>query len=159
MAFAGADGRALSLATDGLALTPDGDTLYFMYRPLSGSRVLYRIDTGLLRDPAAPPERLVEALRAAGPAPVSDGFELGSDGRLYLTDLEHGAIAHALPGDAFEPVIADPRLSWPDSVGFGPGGDLFITVARFHLVGRHQAAPDGIPFAVYRVRGLLLGSQ
>jgi sugar lactone lactonase YvrE len=148
------DGTPLGLATDGLALSPEGDTLYVAARPLAGSRRLYSIATRDLRDTSLSAAELAGRLTDAGPAVVTDGIEIGPDGAIYYSDLERGAISRARPGALPEVVLRSPTLRWPDGMAFGPDRTLFVTVAQFHLLpgvnqGRDRSAP---PYLLLKTR-------
>jgi sugar lactone lactonase YvrE len=43
-------------------------------------------------------------------------METDAAGRLYVTDGEHNAVHRRLPDRAWETVVHDPRLLWPDTM-------------------------------------------
>jgi sugar lactone lactonase YvrE len=126
--------------SDGIALSPDGDTLYF--QALTG-RTLYRIATAFLRDASIGPEALgdrVERVGATGPA---DGLECAPDGTLYLTSLEDHSVKRLRDGTAAI-VAQDPRLQWPDSLAVGPDGLVYVATSRIHI--------GSGPYGIYRFK-------
>lgn len=152
LTLAGADGRAQSLATDGIALSPDGNVLYFTYRPFAGSSRLYSVRTSDLRDARMSASELAQRVADAGPGVISDGIEF-RDGVVYYTDLERGAIACAVPGQPPQIVAQSPLLSWPDGIAFDSDGSMIVAVAQFHRVaalnaGQERGSP---PYMVYRI--------
>ncbi len=91
MRLRNADGSSapFTVAADGIALSPDGGTLF--YTPLS-SRHLYSVSTALLRDPKLSEAELAAAVVDLGDKGASDGMEMDANGRLYASDYEHNAI-------------------------------------------------------------------
>lgn len=142
---------SLSVASDGIALSADGKTLY--YSPLS-SRHLYSVPTSLLIDPAANDKAVASAVRDLGEKGASDGLEADDKGRLYASDYEHNAIHQRLPDGQWKTLAADPRMLWPDTLSVGPDGYLYFTANQLH---RQAGFHDGKdlrtkPYMLYRVR-------
>ncbi len=125
-----ANGSFPEVHLNGLALTPDGDYLY--YQALTG-RTLYRIPTAVLRNPELSIFDVEEAVRLVGQTGVADGLVFAPDGYLYLTDVEHGAIYRLNQNGVLELVAQDPRLSWPDSLVVDSDGVLYVTSSQMHL--------------------------
>lgn len=147
-----ADGRTAPFAVgaDGIALAPDGKTLY--YCPLS-SRRLYAVSTDLLADAGVSEKRLQAAVQDLGEKPASDGLEMDGSGNLYATAYEHNAIFVRRPDGAWETLAWDPRLLWPDSLALGPDGCLYVTANQLH---RQKAFHRGLdrrrpPYEVFKI--------
>ena len=90
--------------------------------------------------------------------PAPDGMAMGPDGRLYLTDLEHGAIQVFDPkASKLGTVISDGRLSWPDSLAWGPDGALYVTTSQIQTMPRFNGGKDvrTLPYHVYKIVGAL----
>ena len=124
------DGSAPRIHADGLALTADGEYLY--YQALTG-RTLYRIDTLSLRDETLSSPvlgRKVQYVDTTGPA---DGILFGPGGNLYLTAIQDNAIRHYTPAGSIETVVEDPQLQWPDTMALGPDDFIYVTTSRIHL--------------------------
>jgi len=127
------DGRGVEFAADGIALTPDGATLY--WQAIKG-RTLYRITTatlvekGFLGGQDVGPE--VEQYGKNG---VADGLLIGREsGRMYVSAPEEDAVKvrDLAAGPTSEPtmLVKDKRLRWPDTFAEGPDGSVYVTTSR-----------------------------
>ncbi|MDT8909280.1 L-dopachrome tautomerase-related protein [Pseudomonas sp. ZS001] len=149
----GADGKPkpLGVASDGIALSADGKTLYFS--PLS-SRHLYSVPTALLRDAGISDKRLEAAVVDLGEKGASDGLEADAEGAVYATDYEHNAIRKRLADGAWKTIVQDPRVLWPDTLSIGPDGYLYFTANQLH---RQAGFRNGVdqrvkPYSLLRVK-------
>jgi sugar lactone lactonase YvrE len=127
------------VAADGIALSPDGQTLY--YCPLT-SRRLYSVPTAALRNTTLTDEQVAEYVRDLGQKPVVDGMIMDDRGRLYLTAYEHNAIMRRLPTGVVETIVQDPRLLWPDTFAIGPNGYLYVVANQLHRLPRFHEGED-----------------
>lgn len=139
-----------AVAADGLALSPDGETLY--YCPLS-SRRLYCVPTSALLNPRLGEAELAGYVRDLGAKPAVDGMIMDERGALYLGAFEHNAVMRRLPDGTLETVAQDGRLLWPDSFALGPDGWLYATVNQRHRQARFQGGTDRRqrPFLLIRI--------
>lgn len=139
------------VASDGIALSADGKTLYFS--PLS-SRHLYSVPTALLRDAGISDKRLEAAVVDLGEKGASDGLEADAEGAVYATDYEHNAIRKRLADGAWKTIVQDPRVLWPDTLSIGPDGYLYFTANQLH---RQAGFRNGVdqrvkPYSLLRVK-------
>ncbi|MCC7408508.1 MAG: SMP-30/gluconolactonase/LRE family protein [Phycisphaeraceae bacterium] len=118
--------------SDGLALSPDGQTLY--YQALT-SHALYAVPTAALRDASLSPQDLAAQVKNLGPSPASDGLVMDAKGNLYHTALEWDAIVRRDPQGQMSILVRDPRLVWPDTFALGPNGEIYFTASQIHLAG------------------------
>ena len=140
------DGRSFQVAADGVALSQDGRTLY--WQALTG-RTLYSIETAALmsdnQDDAA------KKVTKLGTTHIADGLLMTRDDQLYLTSPEDSSIK-IWTGDRAETVIADPQLSWPDSLAEAPDGSIYVTASRLHeMPWFRQGAPNVLPTKLFRL--------
>ncbi len=112
--------------SDGIALSPDGKTLYYTSVM---SRTIYAVPTDLLADRNADEQRVRSAVRVVATKPSgNDGMLCDARGRIYTADYQDNAIRRTDPATGTVEVVAqDERLIWPDTMAFH-GGDLYVTV-------------------------------
>jgi sugar lactone lactonase YvrE len=140
----------VQVAADGIALSPDGETLY--YCPLS-SRRLYCVPTSALLNPRVGEEELAGYVRDLGAKPAVDGMIADARGAIYLSAFEQNAVMRRLPNGTIETVVQDPRLLWPDSFAIGPDGSLYATVNQLHRQAEFGGGVDRRerPFLLVRI--------
>ncbi|MGY6253207.1 L-dopachrome tautomerase-related protein [Paraburkholderia caledonica] len=140
-----------TVASDGIALSPDGKTLY--YCPLS-SRHLYSVPTAMLRDPSISEAQLSAAVKDLGEKGASDGLESDANGAVYAGDYEHDSIRKLEPGGEWRTIVHDPRVLWPDTLSVGTDGYLYFTANQLHRQPVFHGGKDERrkPYALFRVR-------
>ena len=143
--------RPFAVASDGIALSADGQTLYFC--PLS-SRHLYSVPTALLRDPSVSEARLDMAVKDLGEKGASDGLEADAAGALYAGDYEHNSVRKRLADGQWQTIVHDPRVLWPDTLSIGPDGYLYFMANQLHRQGIFHAGRDlrQKPYSLLRVK-------
>lgn len=152
MRQAGKPPRPLKMATDGIAISNDGKTLY--YRPLI-SHHLYSVSVDALADAnrtEADVESTVQDLGDLGYA--SDGLESDDQGNLYLTDYEHQAVHRRDSSGTDHILVQDARLIWPDTLSVGHDGYLYISVNQLDRAPRFHDGKDlrRPPYALFRTK-------
>lgn len=143
--------RPFAVASDGIALSADGQTLYFC--PLS-SRHLYSVPTALLRDTSVSEARLDMAVKDLGEKGASDGLEADASGALYAGDYEHNSVRKRLADGQWQTIVHDPRVLWPDTLSIGPDGYLYFMANQLHRQGIFHAGRDSRkkPHSLLRVK-------
>jgi sugar lactone lactonase YvrE len=131
-----------SVQADGIALSPDHKTLY--WSALSG-HTLWRIPTEALLDNRLDDKALASRVERVHTIVAPDGILFDSNGVLWLGGLEDGSIYRYVPGGAYERVIHDARLLWPDSFAQGPQGWIYVTTTQIHLPPAERG-----PYGIYR---------
>jgi sugar lactone lactonase YvrE len=143
-------GKVPQIHSDGIALSADGEWLY--WQALT-ARTLYRVPTDVLRDPSSPNNRIASAVKSLGPSVMTDGMEIDSQGTVYFTALEKGAIMTRTPDGLMQTIASDPRIIWPDSFAFGPENSLYFTTAQINRTS--WFSPGGTmpstPYFVFRI--------
>jgi sugar lactone lactonase YvrE len=142
------------IGSDGIALDLKNGYLY--YHALTG-HTLYRIKTGFLTDEKLSKEALESQVENVGQTPPPDGMLEGPNGTVHLTDLEHSAVIRWDPGTKkLEQVIADRRLMWPDTLSWGPNGDLYVTASQIENMPRFNngTSTRTEPYKLWRITGM-----
>jgi sugar lactone lactonase YvrE len=142
----------ITIGSDGIAISADGKRLF--YCPLAGRR-LYSVSVDALADPKRADEEVAKTVRDHGDkGGGSDGLETDDRGRVYLSNYEHNAILRRLPGGAYETVVHDPRVLWPDTLSVAMDGYLYFTANQLHRQARFHRGKDlrVKPYALFRVR-------
>jgi sugar lactone lactonase YvrE len=144
------DGKPAKINADGIALTPDGNWLY--YKPLSDDK-LYRVNTGYLRNPTITSEVIATKVQDLGHFATTDGMIFDNQNNLYFGDLQHGRIIRIDIQHKMHTIVEDPRLIWPDSYAIS-NGYLYISCSQIQKQPEYN---DGVnkrvsAYAVYRVK-------
>jgi sugar lactone lactonase YvrE len=132
------DGRQPAFASDGIAISNDGMTLY--YQALTG-RTLYAIATDRLRENVSEADRGA-AVKVVAKTHVADGLWMSKAGTLYLTSPTDNAVKR-LRGTSVETVLTDRRLRWPDTFSEGPDGRMYVTAS--HIQDTQWFTPGAPP--------------
>ncbi len=141
----------LSFGSDGIALSADGETLYWC---AVASRYLFGVPTARLRDRSATSEIMAEAsvtrLTQKG---VSDGLETDSNGFIYMGNSEDNAINIFNPANGTVSVfVRDPRIAWSDTMSVA-GNYLYFTENQLWRAPSFWNGTDRRvkPYVLYRV--------
>jgi sugar lactone lactonase YvrE len=121
------DGRAPLFAADSIALDHAGQYLY--WKALTG-RTLYRINTAALNNPNAAPSEVAGRVEKLGTLEPTDGFWMDQNDRLFLTSIQDNAVKVREPDGRVSTVVQDRRLRWPDTLGQGPDGMMYVTASH-----------------------------
>jgi sugar lactone lactonase YvrE len=150
-------GNPLQVGINGIALSPDGETLYWGLTTGDG---IFAAPAGLIRDASVPAERLAAAIRRVATPGGIDALAVDDRGRLIVAGLTAGAVLRIDPASgATERLLDGASIIWPDSLTRTQGGDLLVTVNHLHRVfgGTASFAPGSGTFAIYRLPGVAAG--
>jgi len=132
------DGRQPAFAADGIAISKDGQILY--YQALTG-KTLYSIDTAKLGSNVSEADRAA-AVKTVAQTHVADGLWMSKAGVLYLTSPTDYSIKR-LNGATVETVLTDRRLRWPDTFSEGRDGTMYVTAS--HIQDTNWFTPGAPP--------------
>lgn len=136
-------GSPLILGINGIALSPDGETLYWTVT--TGTHA-YGIKTRLLRDSTKTDDQLgVEVSTLGDTGGNTDGIVTDARGRLFITDVTRNGIVRYDPATgAMKRVASHDGVWWPDTATIAPNGDLVFTASHLneHFAGSVKAGAE-----------------
>lgn len=136
-------GNPLLIGINGIALSPDGGTLYWTVT--TGTRAR-SIPTAILRKAGASDAQIAASVRDLGAVGGNtDGIVTDSRGRLYITDVTRNGIVKYEPRTKTMSLIAsDDGVHWPDTPAILPGGDLVFTSSSLndHFAGSVKSGKE-----------------
>ncbi|MBD3108696.1 SMP-30/gluconolactonase/LRE family protein [Bacillus sp. AGMB 02131] len=141
----------LTMSADGIAISPDGKTLYFC--PLT-SRQLYSISAEALKDRKIPEKDLHSHVKYLGEKGASDGMITDAKGAVYAGDYENNSIRKIQPNGKMMTIAHDPRLLWPDTFSIGPDQYLYVIVNQLHRQAKFHYGKDlrQKPYSLLRMK-------
>jgi sugar lactone lactonase YvrE len=145
------NGKPVQLQSDGIALTPDGEWLY--YKPLTDNK-LYRIRTEFLRNEDLPEDKREAAVEDLGMFSVTDGMIFDKSGKLYLGDYQNYEMVKITPAHKKKNLVADERLIWPDSYAISEDDYLYISCSQINKQPDYNEGENKrtTPYAIYRMK-------
>ncbi|TWI47326.1 major royal jelly protein [Pseudoduganella flava] len=148
------DGKGIEFAADGIALSPDGQYLY--WQAIKGD-TLYRIATSVLIEEGWRGDDIGGKVETVGRNGVADGLLIDRAGKyMYVTSPEDDSVKVrnlALPGSEPRVVLRDPRLRWPDTFSQGPDGVVYVTTSRIQDSAFFKRdAPIALPTSLWRLQ-------
>ncbi len=144
--------KAVNFAADGIAISNDGETLY--YCPINSTK-LYAVSTAMLRDRSKSDSQVAGTVRIATGKMPSDGLESDAAGNVYMTDPVTDSIHRWSPATGLTETLAhDPRLLWPDTMSVAGDGYLYVTSNQLHRQPTMHNGQDlrQRPYQLFRLR-------
>jgi sugar lactone lactonase YvrE len=140
-----------NVASDGIAISPDGATLY--YCALS-SRHLFSVPTSLLLDRKASDDAVAKAIVDLGEKGASDGLESDDKGRVYAGDYERNSVRQRQTDGEWKTIAHDPRILWPDTFSVAADGYLYFMANQLHRQAQFHEGQDlrQKPYTLFRIK-------
>lgn len=129
-------GNPLLIGINGIALSPDGRTLYWT---VTTGMHAHAVPTEILRNTRATDQQIAAMIQDLGSVGGNtDGIVTDAVGNLYITDVTRNGIVKFDPKSrAMSLLAADEGVRWPDTPAIRPGGDLIFTSSSLndHFAG------------------------
>ncbi len=142
--------RHLSTGSDGIALSGDGERLF--YSPLA-SRHLYSVSLEALVDEHMSEEQVAATVIDHGEKGASGGMVSDAKNRLYVTNYENNSILRRHSDGTLETVVHDPQVLWPNSLTVAQDGYLYFTVDQWNRNPTYHNGQDlrEKPYSLFRI--------
>jgi len=142
---------AIRPGVDSIALDKSGEWLYYA---LVTNNYMYRIQTKFLKDASLSSIQLSSHVEKFALKTMSDGLTMDVAGNIYITDPEHSAIVRLRPDGKLETLLKNANLRWPDGLGYGPDGWLYVTCSALHqVIGKTPGSMKSRgPYQIYRFK-------
>lgn len=129
-------GSPLVLGINGIALSPDGATLYWT---VTTGTNLWSMSTAALRNAKATDTQLAASVGNLGAVGGNtDGITVDKQGRVYITEVTRNGIVRYDPqAKTMRLLAADDGVHWPDTPAIAPDGALVFTASALndHFAG------------------------
>lgn len=112
-------------------ITEDLNNEWVYFGPMHGHS-LYRIKANDLANETLDDKGLASRVERYSDKPISDGITIDKDNNIYLGELAENAIGVISSDRKYRKLAQCTRLSWVDSLSFGPNGKLYAVVNRLH---------------------------
>jgi sugar lactone lactonase YvrE len=155
------DGHGVEFSADGIALSPDGKTLY--WQAIKG-KTLYSLPTDALTGwatasfvPEMLSDRTLESkIVTVGENGPADGLLIArKDGRMYVTSPQDNAVKVrdlTAKGSGLTTLVQDPQLRWPDTFSEGPDGTIYVTTSHIQDSADYKpGAPISLPTELWSI--------
>lgn len=144
-------GQPAKFNSDGIALTPDGEWLY--YKTIN-DKLLYRIKTSSLLNEKLTKLQLSGQVQNLGEVVNTDGMIFDKKGNLYLGDMVNYRMVILSPDLKGRVWFKSPLLIWPDTYSISNDGYIFITTSQ---INKQPDYNNGVnkrtsPYCVYKVK-------
>jgi len=114
-----------AVGIDGIEISEDQKWLYLA--PMTNSR-LCRLPMAVVLNPSLSTEEFNQRVEGIGHKPMSDGIAIDRDGRVIITDVEHGGImAFNTTTKQLSNLGRSKDIAWPDGIVVANEGDVYFT--------------------------------
>ncbi|NME70430.1 L-dopachrome tautomerase-related protein [Flammeovirga aprica] len=119
-----------SVASDGIALSPDFSELYFIALT---SHTLYKVKTSVLLEEKTTEQKVQSEVKKVTEIPATDGMLFDRKGNLWLGGLESNGINVLTKEGKMIHLLRDKRIRWADSFAKNLEREIFFTTSQIHL--------------------------
>jgi len=115
-------------------ITEDLNNEWVYFGPMHGLS-LYRVKADDLANQKLDARTLAGRVQRYSDKPICDGITIDKENNIYLGELAANAIGVITSDRKYQRLIQSPKLSWVDSLSFGPEGKLYAVVNQLHQSG------------------------
>jgi hypothetical protein len=146
-----------AVGIDGIEISNDQKWLYIA--SMTNSR-LCRVPMSVVLNPATTTASFNRNMEDVGQKPMSDGITIDHDGRILMTDVEHGSIMAFNPARNQLSKLGGSRdIVWPDGIVVGADGDVYFTdssipsyLDQFVRPPTNAKLMEHRPYFIYRLK-------
>ncbi|MGL4238252.1 L-dopachrome tautomerase-related protein [Tabrizicola sp.] len=145
-----------SVGVDGIAISSDGQELYFA---TMSHDTLYKIAMRDVFDASLSAQDLSARVVAVGKKPLSDGITVDAAGRIVVTDVENGSLVLMEKDGTAKTLVKDEDVVWADGVAMMPDGRVAFTDSAIpEYIDQLVRPPElarleaGAPYRIYAVK-------
>jgi sugar lactone lactonase YvrE len=141
---------------DGIEISNDQRWLYIA--SMTNSH-LCRVPMAVVLNPATTTEAFNQSMEEVGKKPLSDGITIDHEGRVLMTDVEHGSIMAFNPATKQLSKLGGSKdIVWPDGLVVGADGDVYFTdssipsyLDQLVRVPKESKLAEHRPYFIYRL--------
>ena len=140
---------SLKIGVDGIAVDANDEWLYYAAISHDG---LFRVRVRDLTDETLPASELESRVERFSDKPLSDGIIASSDDRIYVTDVEHGAVVTVDKDRNLKTIVRSSRIRWADGLAAGPDNWLYLADSALpHVILKTRDFIDAHgPYFIFR---------
>jgi len=146
-----------AVGIDGIEISDDQKWLYIA--SMTNSR-LCRVPMSVVLNPATTTASFNQNIEDVGQKPMSDGITIDHDGRVLMTDVEHGSIMAFNPAThELSKLGGSKDIVWPDGIVVGANGDVYFTDSSIPSYLDELVRPptesklaEHRPYSIYRLK-------
>jgi hypothetical protein len=145
-----------AVGIDGIEISNDQRWLYIA--SMTNSH-LCRVPMAVVLNPATTTEAFNQSMEVVGKKPLSDGITIDHEGRVLMTDVEHGSIMAFNPATKQLSKLGGSKdIVWPDGLVVGADGDVYFTdssipsyLDQLVRVPKESKLAEHRPYFIYRL--------
>jgi sugar lactone lactonase YvrE len=146
-----------AVGIDGIEISEDQKWLYIA--SMTNSR-LCRVPMSVVLNPATTTDAFNESIQDIGKKPLSDGITIDRNGRVLMTDVEHGSIMAFNPNtNQLSKLGGSKDIVWPDGIVVGGDGDVYFTdssipsyLDQLVRAPKESKLAEHRPYFIYRLK-------
>jgi sugar lactone lactonase YvrE len=143
------------VGVDGIVIDHEQQWLYFA--TMNGGK-LFRIRLSDIENFSLSDADLERRVETVAKITMSDGINIDTKGRVYLTDVEHNSIQRLRADGSIETLAKLDDCRWPAQLAFSKEGDLYFTCQSYdiNIFRSPRRQREMGPYPIYKIRASAL---